>query len=457
MTSSMAKIAVAAGIVIAVVVFGLSKFPAGDHGRPGVRNLLSTACAAEESLFAGTKIVHIQNEIIVQGVGTGGPAPELNDNWLPMCSLKPDGQLRTNQLQLPAAPESYVVTDHSWYDPLTGCFARVLKMGEAVVFGNAYDGRFVYDAIIGAGSVVQVSSQIVSSGFKPPQSPAEYLGLAAGLKSALAQDDSMVQSVEPGTLADGAPVHIFKVGMSGPDGQLPGWWLFKVRDDDSTIAEKEFVLLGRSRLLIRRVVTESVEKPAISWNLSEIAGTGVPAAQPVSVAPDMVIPNVSVQHMVEHAAFETYVFSTQPAWTGAVQITDCIDPVTPGGRMFILTARADDHRHIVVVQSPTYNAMSGHVVKKEGTLVYTSPNGFKVWGGGPQKWFSQILLQSARAFIQDPPSEDRTGYILESPAGTFPALAINGPISDEELHKLVDSLTPARGHLNNQANSPDKK
>jgi hypothetical protein len=340
-----------------------------------------------------------------------------------------------------------VVTDHSWYDPLTGCFARILKMGEAVVFGNSYDGRFVYDATIGPGSVVQISSQIISSGFKPPQSPAEYLGLAAGLKSALAQDDSMVQSVEQGTLADGTPVHIFKVGLPGPDGQLPGWWLFKVRDDDTTIAEKECVMLGRSRLLIRRVVTESVEKPAISWNLSEIAGTGVPAAQPVFVTPDMVIPNVSVQHMVERAKFETYLFSAQPAWTGAVQITDCIDPVTPGGRMFILTARADDHRHIVVVQSPTYNAMSGHVVKKEGTLVYTSPNGFKVWGGGPQKWFSQILLQSAQAFIKDKPSEDRIGYVLESPAGTFPALAINGPVTDEELHKLVDSLLSAKDYL----------
>jgi hypothetical protein len=338
---------------------------------------------------------------------------------------------------------------------LTGCFARVLKVGEAVVFGNAYDGRFVYDATVGPGSAVQVAGQAIAGGFKPPQSPAQYLGLAAGLKTTLAQDDSMVQSVEPSTLADGAPVHIFKVGMPGPDGQLQGWWLFKVRDDDTTIAEKECVLLGRSRFLIRRVVTEPVDKPAIYWNLSEIAGASVPAAQPVSVTPDMVIPNVSVQHMVERAQFETYVFSTQPSWTGAVQITDCIDPVPPGGRMFFLTARAEDHRHIVLIQSPTYNNLSGRVAKG-GTLVYTSPNGFKVWGGGPQKWYSQILLQSAQWFIKDPPSEDRIGYTLESPAGTFPALAINGPVTEEELHKLVDSLVPAKEYLQDQAGSENK-
>jgi hypothetical protein len=171
----------------------------------------------------------------------------------------------------------------------------------------------------------------------------------------------------------------------------------------------------------------------------------------------MIVQNVSVQHMVDRAKFETYVFSTKPAWTGAVEITDCIDPASPGGRMFIMTARADDHRHLVLVQSPTYNAMLGQFVKA-GQVVYTSPNGFKVWGGGPQKWYSQILLQSAQAFIKDPPSEDRIGYVLESPAGTFPALAINGPVSDEELRKLVDSLMPAKDYLKaGQAMDSNKK
>ena len=215
------------------------------------------------------------------------------------------------------------------------------------------------------------------------------------------------------------------------------------------------LLLGRPRLLIRRVLTESVEAPEVSWNLNELEGTGAKAAQPVSVTPDMVIPSVSVQHMVERAKFETYVFSAQPAWTGPVQITDCLDPAS-GGRAFLLIACADDHRHVVLVQAPIYNLTLGAVVKA-GTLVYTSPNGFKVWGGGPQKWYSQILLQSARWFIKDQPSEDRIGYVLESPAGTFPALAINGPVSDEELHKLVDSLITAKDYLKSQPAAGQEK
>ncbi|MBN1506957.1 MAG: zf-HC2 domain-containing protein [Sedimentisphaerales bacterium] len=438
MASPIAKMAVAATIVVAVGLFGVSKL----NRKPPIR-FLAVACAAEEALFTGTEIMHIQNEIIVEPAGA---EPSLPYAWLPMCSMKPDGTLRFNQLKMNLAPESYVVTDHSWYDPVTGRFARVLKAGDSVVFANSYDGRFIYDANVTAEGANHINKQALAAGFEPPQSPAEYLGLAAGLKSGLAKDSSLVQKVEEGTLPDGEPAHIYTVGTPDPNGRLQGYWLFKVRDEDSTIAEKEFVLRGRTLLVIRRVLTERVEAPGVSWGLAEIEGTATRSAAQVTVTPDMVVRNVSIQHMVDRAKFETYVFAVKPAWTSAIEITDCIDPASEGGRMFIMTARADDHRHLVLVQSPTYNMALGQVVKA-GQIVYTSPNGFKVWGGGPQKWYSQILLQSAQASIKDPPSEDRIGYILESPAGTFPALAINGPVGDEELHKLVDSLVPAKDAL----------
>jgi len=450
MLSPITKIAVAAVIAVAAGLLGISKL--GDHKQSPRWALLAKACAGEEALFAGTEIIHIQNEIVVEPAGA---EPSLPYAWLPMMSVKPDGSLRFNQLKMNLAPESYVVTDHSWYDPVTGRFTRVLKTGDAVVFGNSYDGRFIYDANVTPDGVTQVSKQALATGFKPPQSPAEYLGLAAGLTTALAKDDSMVQKVEEGTLADGEPAHIYTVGMPDPNGQLQGYFLFKVRDKDKTIAEKEFVLLGRTLLVIRRVLTERVEAPGVSWNLAEIEGTAT-IDQKVSVTADMIVQNVSVRHMVDRAKFETYVFSTKPAWTGAIEITDCIDPASMGGRMFIMTARAEDGRHLVLVQSPTYNMMLGQVVRA-GHVVYTSPNGFKVWGGGPQKWFAQILLQSAQASIKDPPSEDRIGYVFESPAGTFPALAINGPVSDEELHKLVDSLMPAKDYLKAGETDSNKK
>jgi hypothetical protein len=187
--------------------------------------------------------------------------------------------------------------------------------------------------------------------------------------------------------------------------------------------------------------------------LGMVAGTM--GCQP-QTAPSATGAPTGVEHMASVAKFETYVFSSQPSWTGPVEITESTDPASLGGRMFTLTARAEDGRHLVLVQSPTYNRMLGKKVK-QGTVVYTSPHGFKVWGGGPQKWYSKILLQGARATIKDRPAEDRTGYILESPAGTFPALAINGPVSDTELHALVDSLTPAKACLDGPADSPDRE
>ncbi|MBN2132320.1 MAG: zf-HC2 domain-containing protein, partial [Sedimentisphaerales bacterium] len=375
MTGSFAKIAVAAVVAVVVGLIGLSKLGRTPPGGPSVFGnftLLAKACAAEETLFAGADIIHIQNEIIVQGRG-GPAAPEgMDHTWLPMCSLKADGSLRFDQLKLSIQPESYVVTDHSWYDPGTGCFARVLKTGGRVFFANSYDGQSVYVTAARADGTLELVGEAVGESFVPPQSPAEYLGLAAGLKTSLTEETSQVLSVEQAALSDGAPVHIYKVGTPGPDGQLSAWWLFRVRDEDATIAEKEFVVSGRSLLLIRRVLTEPVEAPEVSWNLDEIETLiGAPEAGPqVSVMADMVIPRVSAQHMVERADFETYVFKTRPAWTGDIEITDCIDPASPGGRMFIMTARAEDGRHLVLVQSPTYNKMLGNVVK-QGKVVYT--------------------------------------------------------------------------------------
>jgi hypothetical protein len=84
---------------------------------------------------------------------------------------------------------------------------------------------------------------------------------------------------------------------------------------------------------------------------------------------------------------------------------------------------------------------------KTGRLVYQSPKGIKVWSGPRDKWLAGILLQSARAIIKDAPVESRTGYLLETPDGTFPALAVNGALSDAELHSLADSLVPAKNCL----------
>jgi hypothetical protein len=163
------------------------------------------------------------------------------------------------------------------------------------------------------------------------------------------------------------------------------------------------------------------------------------------MAPNMVVTNVTVAHMVKVADFETYTLAVKPAWTGEGVLTDILDVGSPPKRMFLHAWRAQDGRHVVMVQSPTYN--EGLMPKIQGMEpAYTSPNGFKLYRPDEQKekWFTNILLMSAQYVIKDAPAESRIGGLVLTPANTLVALAVNGPLSDEELHSLIDNLVPAK-------------
>ena len=450
MQSKITKLTAAAAVfIIALSLFNLFSATKSPDGTESIScfTLLSRACAAEQAFFAGEDIVHIVNEIIVYPAAEDS---ELAQAWLPMTSLQANGKFRFDQLKLPTkVDQPYTVSDQAWYDPVNGRFARVMKTDENVIFANSYDGKFIYTFEKASDGSLQVISEPVTENFTPPQKPAEFLGLTAGLRSSLQKETHGVQEIDEGVLEDGSSVRIFKVGTPDPDGRLKAYWLFKIRIDDGTNAENEFVIDGRTQFIIRRILTESVDKPEISWNLAEIDQQEQSSQESpkVSITANMVIPNVSVQHMIERASFETYIFTANPSWAGERVITDCIDPPSPPNRMFIITYRADDGRHVVLVQSKTYNMMLATKVA-ECQSIYTSPGGFKLWAtpADKEKWLAGILLSSARSEIKDPPADDRTCFVLESSAGAFSALAINGQLTDEELHQLVDSLVPAKNY-----------
>ena len=84
---------------------------------------------------------------------------------------------------------------------------------------------------------------------------------------------------------------------------------------------------------------------------------------------------------------------------------------------------------------------------RTGQLVYTSSNELKVYRGGPEKWYSNILLESAGGILPDKPSPDRIGCAIESPSGAVILIAVNGSITDDELFNIVESLVPAAEYL----------
>jgi hypothetical protein len=369
--------------------------------------------------------------------------------WRPLVSLDATGKPRFSQLTLPAdVDKGYTVEDQSWYDPATGRFARVLTRDDKPIFANAFDGKNVYVEESPAAGPPRIVSQPIAEDFHAPKSPAEFLGMAAGLRSGLdlKRDEGLVSDVAKTTLDDGAEARIIKLSFPKSEGKEPidSYWLVTIRSGSNTLEKEEWFAQGKSLLVIRRGKAKSGEEPGMGWDLAGLAKqfAAATAAGWPKILPDMVVLNVSVEHMVKKADFKTYVFSKAPSWTGDPEITDCLDIATPPHRMFITAYRAKDSRHVVMIQSFTYNAGLGPRVK-QGKVIYTSPTGVKVWSGAKDQWLAEILLQSARYAIKDPPAKERTGYVLETPAGTFPALAINGKLSEEELHGLVDSLVLA--------------
>jgi hypothetical protein len=367
-------------------------------------------------------------------------------------ALGTTGKPEFNQLTLPAeVGQGYTVSDQAWYDPATGRFVRLLRTDNRPIFANSYDGKDVCLLDVGADGALQVVRRPASEEFRRPKSPAEFLGIAAGLRSRLGEkNEDLIRDEGEVMLDDGSKGRVVRVSFAqgGPEAEQDAYCLFTIRENNNTITQMELIAQGQSLLVVRRVKTETVTSPAVAWDLAGIEGRKAEAPRKAmpGIMKGMVIPNVPVEHMVAKADFATYVFSPAPAWAPERQITDILDVASPPHRMFGITYRAKDGRHVVLVQSPSYNKMLGPMAAKTGKVIYTSPSGIKVLSGPRDKWLAGILLQSSRAAIKDPPSNDRTGYLLETPEGTFPALAVNGRITDEELHGLIDSLVPAKRH-----------
>ena len=412
--------------------------------------LFVKACAAEELLFVGEAIVYLENRIVVKPVSDPVLA---QGRWLPLVSLEASGKPRFDQLSL-AAPvgEGYTVVDQAWCHPATGRFVRRLSVDGKPIFATSFDGKAVYQLETDAQGNAEVVRQPIGEEFRAPRNPAEVLGIGAGLRSSLSEDDATaaIDVVDAGevTLDDGSLGRVLKVGYAkgDPEAARDAYLRYTIRQDDATIARIEFVAQDESLFEVRRVRRESVERPAVPWDLAGVAGRAEqagPSSLP-GILKNMLIPNVSVAHMVEKADFETYVFSPDPPWAGPRQIMDILDIASPPHRMFAIGHRAEDGRHVVLIESHSYNKMMAGALKKYGKVIYESPSGCKVISGPKDKWLAGILLGSARAMTFDPPSDDRTGYLLETPAGTLPALAVNGQLTDEELHALIDSLVPAK-------------
>jgi hypothetical protein len=475
MQSRITKLAAAAAVVAVVGIVSWLGFRPETFEPMSSLAFLAKVQAAEQSLFMGNRIIHLLTEITVYP-GTQPKASEMLDElgdttksekelnvlikdfansmltiWIPVSSVKPDGGLAENKLDVADNNgRNQTILDETWYEPSTGRFARVMESEGKTLFANAYDGQFVYTSQAGPNGTLAIKGNAAVGDFRSPENPAEFLGMTAGVKLCLS-DKCLRQPVRytgRETLGDGTIVHVYKAGFEDLWGGLNTYYEFKVRQPDEIVAEIACVSRGERRLTIRRTLSESVDKANLSWNLAELSPEEL-ATEPnttIAVKNDTAIPNVSVRHMVERAGFETYILENSPSWTHQRIIVDVPDEVS-SQRMFVTIYYAGDNRHIILAQSQTHNKFMTNVkqqVESRGgsmeTLDYA--NGCKLWksSGDTDKWWTEITLRLS-GFT---PAEDRSGYIIETPAETFVIVAVNGRLTETERDALVNSLIPAR-------------
>jgi hypothetical protein len=481
MQSRTMKLAAVAA-VIAIVGIGSWALFNKDVTKPMMSSLelLEKAQAIEQSLFTGDRIVHILSEITIYGSQYNSKATELIEklgnqkmssqefektqrdlvsswlvSWLPMMSLQANGEQRLTEIRLTKdANQPYTIFDNSWYEPNTGRFVRTMETNDKVIFANAYDGEFVNITETASDGKIQMKSDAVTADFKAPENPAEFLGITAGVRQCMTDKcfTQPVQDVVKDTLEDGTPVLVYKVGFPNPWGDLNTYYLFKIRQADEIIAEIEYFYMDNVQMTIRRVVSEQVDKADYSWNLAELSSKELAGETPsgVTVSSDVAIPNVSVRHMIDKADFETYIFANNPNWTKERMIVDVMDPMNPPGRMFIVIYQPKDNdtRMVMLIQSQTHNKYLGTMFKQVeaqgGKFNWTQyPNGIKVARNtGSEAFWTDLCFRNSGV----EPAKDRTGFIIETPAGTYPLIAINGAVTEEELAGLVNSLIPAKDY-----------
>jgi len=470
MKSRIAKLSVAAAVLIIIATVSWLSSKPGSTGQISSFTLLARASAAEQRLFYNSSgITHIANEIILYSDSEHNAGQLLDDleadatqdknlafikswlsyRWIPVYMLKADGRTHEHKLELSEnTDEAVTISDLAWYDPATGRFARVLKAGDQILFANAYDGEFVYVAGKGPDGSFRIDREAVTNEFQVPDNPADFLGIAAGIKGTVpGKHYPPIQDVTTETLEDGTAVRTYKLGFTDPWGKVETYFLFKIDSDAEIIDEIESVVKGTTTRIHRRLVAETVDSPELSWNLSELSADPMKKAS-VKVDSGKAAQTVTIQQMAERATSNVYVFSKDPSWIIERTIFDLPDETSAPARFFAATYLAKDGRDIVLSQGESFNryfgALFGKITEAGEQIpwMYESENGFKVMHQNDKEtemWWTEFALKSSGF----DPRVNRIGYILMSPAKTFMVLAINGPVSEQELQNIVDSLIPA--------------
>ncbi len=468
MQSSIARVAAIVTLLVGIT-WMCWRSPQGDGGMPmTMLTLLNTASSAEMHFFAGDGIVHIVNEITIHDRADGEDLAHmleemeanysesrrvaftrlvLTRRWLPIYSLGPDGQLHLHKLELtdPQAAGTKV-QDRIWFDGPSGRYVRIIARAKQVLFAHAFDGRAVYLTQMDDPGQMTVRKTPVTANFKLPKNPAELLGLAAGIRSYLSEEDwAPIQEQREETWEDGSSVQVYKVGFVDAWEKLDTYQTIYVDPKDDTIAKVECMVSGKPTLTLRRVSVTPGQEPRAGWNLENLQSSDRGSIRDVTVQLNQVEVGLTVEQMIARASYRVYTFSQAPHGTTEREILDVLDPGSPLHRVMITLYHAAARPTLGLIQCRTATRYITTSLEKSGYQwqpVYTSTSGFKLYDptdAGGIDWVMGTLMSQ----LHIPPAPNRHGYVIQTPDDQYLLLGINGWLPSNELEHQIETLIAA--------------
>lgn len=442
-------------------------------------SLLNAAAAAENAWFAGEQTVHIVNEIVVHARADGKDLARmlqelesdydeskrvaftrlvLAQRWLPIYSLEPDGNPQLHKLELidPLAAGAKV-RDHIWYDPVSTRYARILTRKGQVLFAHAFDGQQVHLAQRNAQGELVLQSKSVSAQFSPPEDPADFLGLAAGIRAILPEEGWAPleeQTQEATTVGKG--LRVYKLGFVDPWEKLDTYQMLYVDAGDQSIAKIECVVDQEPTLTIERLTVTQGDRPSAGWDLSALEETASVLDLAVTVQANSARVGLTVPEMVERASFPVYIFARGPHGTKQREIVDVLDPASPLDRVMITLYHTQVEGYVTLIQCRTVTRYITTSLKNwqargfDWRPIYTTDRGFKLYdihAVGGIDWVLETIYSQLKVKL----AASQNGYVFAAPDGQYVLMAINGWMPSNALEQLADALIPGEAYVpNNQ-------
>ncbi len=406
--------------------------------------MVTKAMAAQQELVYSGGVTYLAVEHVLPAVSDPSTA---RSRWFSLTSIRPDGTLQSNRVMMSARPnQPYEVKEELWLDYEGGRFSHVISFEGEVLFANSFDGTNINTISVETeGNLISFPA---APEFSLPERLPQRLGMLAEWDSLLStnyvEQHKRMSLTGEQILESGERVRILETkGLPDPSGKINYSHFRRIRISDNTLAETEFISRGETSILTRYSQPEKVLPHESPWKLVGLQTVPDPVRElyGLSLEMDVIRTGVTREEILELVEFPVCDFDSNPAWTDSASIYFIRMFFSLAGHTTIVYKAAPGGKHVVLSLAEYWSHLAKMFKVSESDPLYISSGGFKLYSRGEKsKWSANIAITASSGVHGDQPSEDRTAYYIEMPDGTWCQLAINGTLSDSELHALVDKL-----------------